>query len=42
MKNQNVKDLLNSELQYAFEIWNAMLKSSVGVTMRDLGFTAYK
>ena len=42
MKNQNVKDLLNAELQYAFEIWNAMLKSSVGVTMRDLGFTAYK
>ena len=42
MKNQNVKDLLNSELQYAFEISNAVLKSSVGVTKRDLGFTSYK
>ena len=42
MKNQSIKNLLDAELQVAFQVWNEMLKSTVGVTMRDLGFTSYK
>lgn len=34
-------EILNNQLHFALKIWNSLLKESCGITMKDLGFTAY-
>lgn len=42
MRDPEFSDLIDEEFQYVFELWDTYIRETVGVSMRDLGFTSYK
>lgn len=42
MTNSHIQSLTNAAMRLSFAGWNQLLKSRVGLTLNDLGFTAYR